>query len=128
MSSPDERQLAQGSPRPTVGATPCGWSENRLTALGFGLCALFAVADALLGHRVILIGLLIVGPCCGVLTGRWLRTAFLGGFAVVLAVVLGVADGIWGTFAHVAFLVAVIVVAVVSTLSAAIIERFSSRR
>lgn len=91
--------------------------------LGFSLCALVALVDALLGHRVILIGLLIVGPCCAVFTCRWARTALVGGWAVALGLLLGVPDNIWGTVTHMAFLGAVFVVAVVSTLSAGIAER-----
>jgi len=139
MSSPDGRfnghlsnstakhLLAEELARTRVEASPWGWSADRLTILGLVLCALVAAADALLGHRVILIGLLIVGPCCGVLTGRWSRTALLGGWAVGLAVVLGVPDDIWGTVTQYAFLSAVVVVAVVSTVVSVTIERFTSR-
>jgi hypothetical protein len=79
--------------------------------------------DARLGHRVILIGLLIIGPCCAVLTGRWSRTALTGTWAVGLAVVLGLPDRIWGTAAHLAFLAAVLIVAVVSTIATAVVEK-----
>ena len=48
----------------------------------------------LLGHRVILIGLPIVGLGYGVLTGRWSWTALPGGQPVGLAIVLGVTDDI----------------------------------
>jgi hypothetical protein len=41
-------------------------------------------------------GLLILGLCCAVLTGRWSRTAWSGALAFGLAVVLGIPDGIWG--------------------------------
>ena len=39
------------------------------------LPSLVAGADAALGHRVVLIGLLIVGPCFSLLSGRWSPTA-----------------------------------------------------
>ena len=84
--------------------------------------SLIAATDAILGRHVILIGLLIAGPCCGLLTG-WARTATVGAWAIALAVVLGLPDGIWGTSTHLAFLGAVGIVALVSTSSAAIIER-----
>jgi len=86
------------------------------------------VLDVLVGHGGVLAGLLIVGPCCGVLTGRWSRSALLGSWAVVLAVVLGFADGLWATVTHLVFLAAVVVVGLASTLSAAVIEWSSSRR
>jgi hypothetical protein len=81
----------------------------------------------LVGHGGLLTGLLIVGPCCGVLTGRWSCTALLGTWAVFLAVVLGFANSPWATIEHVAFLAAVFVVGLVSTLAAAIIEWSESR-
>jgi hypothetical protein len=109
-------------------STPWGWSANRVTALALGLTALVAGSDALVGHRLILIGLLIVGPCCALLTGRWAQTALAGACAVGLAVILGVPDRIWGTAAHLAFLAAVLVVALVNTLAALIIERSTSGR
>ena len=80
--------------------------------------SLIAATDAILGRHVILIGLLIAGPCCGLLTG-WARTATVGAWAIALAVVLGLPDGIWGTSTHLAFLGAVGIVALVSTSSAA---------
>ena len=81
-----------------------------------------AAADAALGHRVVLIGLLIIGPCCALLTGRWLPTGLTGLWVIALAVVLGVPDGIWGTSIHLVFLAAVTAVACVSTLAAAVIS------
>lgn len=46
--------------------------------------------------------------------------------AVGLAIVLGVTDDIWGSPADVVFLAAVLFVALVGTISAATIERFTS--
>ncbi len=68
-----------------------------------------------------LIGLLIVGPCSVLLTGRWVLTGLTGLFAIGLAVALGIPDGNWGTSTHLAFLAAVTVVALAVTLAAAII-------
>jgi len=73
-------------------------------------------------HRVILIGLLIAGPCCVLLTGRWIPAGLTGLWVIGLAVVLGLPDSIWGTSTHLAFLATVIAVAMVSTLAAALIE------
>jgi hypothetical protein len=100
-----------------------GWSIRRVWYLALAVSSLIAATDAILGRHVILIGLLIAGPCCGLLTGRWARTATVGAWAIALAVVLGLPDGIWGTSTHLAFLGAVGIVALVSTSSAAIIER-----
>ena len=52
----------------------------------------------------------------------------VGAWAVALAVALGVPDRIWGSWTHLAFLAAVVIVAVVSTASAALIERVQAIR
>ncbi|HUZ55528.1 MAG TPA: hypothetical protein VMU94_23735 [Streptosporangiaceae bacterium] len=95
-----------------------GWSVRRLLILGLSLSGLVAVVDAALGRRVVLIGLLIVGPCCALLTGRWILTCLTGLWVIALAVVLGVPDGIFGTPTHLAFLGGVAVVALASTIAA----------
>jgi hypothetical protein len=46
---------------------------------------------------LILIGLLIAGPCYALLTARWAPTAASACFAVVLAVILGIPDQIIAT-------------------------------
>ena len=99
-----------------------GWPVRKLFLLGLGLSVCIAVVDALLGHHVILIGLLIAGPCCVVLTGRWVPAGLTGLWVIGLALVLGIPDGIWGTSTHLVFLAAVAAVALASTLAAAIIQ------
>ncbi|HEY1616448.1 MAG TPA: hypothetical protein VGG25_02460 [Streptosporangiaceae bacterium] len=99
-----------------------GWPVRKLWFLGLAISIAIAVIDAMLGHRVILIGLLIAGPCLVLLTGRWVPTGLTGLWVIGLAVVLGVPDGIWGTGTHLVFLAAVAAVALVSTLAAAVIE------
>jgi hypothetical protein len=84
--------------------------------------------DAALGNRAILIGLLIVGPCCVVLTGRWVPTGLTGLWVTGLAVVLGLPDGIWGTAIFFTWLGAVAVVALVSTAAAAFIQTLGPAR
>ena len=99
-----------------------GWPVRRLYILGPALTTLAAAADAALGARVVLIGLLIIGPCSVLPTGRWIPTMVTGLWATGLAVVLGIPDRIWGTSTHLAFLAAVAVVALANTAAAAIIE------
>jgi cation:H+ antiporter len=99
-----------------------GWPVRRLWILGLALTAMAAAADAALGARVVLIGLLIIGPCSVLPTGRWVPTGITGLWATGLAVVLGIPDRIWGTTTHLAFLAAVAVVALANTAAAAIIE------
>jgi cation:H+ antiporter len=114
--------FAAGLARPaTLGSQRPGWPAGRLWALGLALTVAVAAADAGLGHRVVLIGLLIVGPCSVLLTGRWVLTGLTGLFAIGLAVALGIPDGIWGTGTHLAFLAAVTVVTLAATLAAAVI-------
>jgi len=98
-----------------------GWPGGRLWGLGLALTLTVAAVDVGLGHRVVLIGLLIIGPCSVLLTGRWIQTGLTGLCAIGLAVALGIPDGIWGTGIHLAFLTAVVVVALASTLAAAVI-------
>jgi hypothetical protein len=130
---PDDREpttngtqpgLALRSPQPGQSLLT-GWSISRVWYLALVLTSSIAAADAILGHHVILIGLLIAGPCCALLTGRWARTAIVGGWAVALAVLLGIPDEIWGTSTHLVFLAAVVIVALVSTSSAAVVEKRS---
>ena len=100
-----------------------GWPITRVWYLALAISSLIAATDAMLGHHVILIGLLIAGPCCALLTGRRAQTAAASAWAIALAVILGVPDQIWGTTTHLVFMAAVITVAAASTTSAAIIER-----
>ena len=100
-----------------------GWSIGRLWRLSFLLCLAVGALDAATGPHLILIGALIVGPCCALLTGRWIRTALTGVFALSLGTLLGVPDGIFSTYVHYAFLAAITVVTITATLSAAYLQR-----
>ena len=83
---------------------------------------LIAVADTVLGSRVILIGLLMVGPCCALFSARRVSTTQAGGIAVGLALLLALPDGIWGTTTQFAFTGAVKMVAIACTWAAGIVE------
>ena len=98
-----------------------GWPARRLWILGLTVPLIVAAADAALGARVILIGLLITGPCCALLTGRWVPTGLTGLWVTALAVMLGIPDGIWGTGTQLAFLAAVAGAAAACTVAAALI-------
>ena len=69
-----------------------GWSTSCLWRPSLILCCVIAACDAASGPHLILIGLLIVGPCCALLTARWTLTATASCFALALGVVLGVLD------------------------------------
>ncbi|HEY2074977.1 MAG TPA: hypothetical protein VGH53_01450, partial [Streptosporangiaceae bacterium] len=83
--------------------------------------------DAATGPRVVLIGLLAVGPCIALLTGRWLPAAITGVWACGLAVLLGLPDGIWATGTHLAFVSAIAIVAAAAAAGAAMIDRAGRR-
>ena len=100
-----------------------GWSIGRLWRLSLIVCGVVAACDAASGPHLILIGLLIAGPCCALLTARWALTAAAGGFAVVLGVVLGVPDQIFATVTQYTFLAAVAAVGTTATVGAAILQR-----
>jgi len=99
-----------------------GWSTGRLWRLSLIVSAAVAACDAATGPHLILIGLLIAGPCCALLTARWALTAAASGFAVVLAVVLGVPDQIFATVTQYAFLAAVAAVGTTATIGAAVLQ------
>ena len=99
------------------------WDERRAWRVSVALCLAVAAADAATGHRIILMGLLALGPCLALLTGRWRRTAAVGGLAFGLGVLLGVPDQVFATYVQYAFLAAIAVVAATATTGAAVIER-----
>jgi hypothetical protein len=85
-----------------------------------------AAIDVATGHRVILIGLLVIGPCIA-LTGRWLPVSVTGAWACGLAVFLGLPDRIWAASTHLAFISATTIVAAVAVGGAVMIDRLSQR-
>ena len=99
-----------------------GMSVGQVWWLALLLTSIIAATDAILTH-IVLITLLTAGPFCGLLTGRWSRTALVGVWAVALAVVLGFPDGIWGTRVQMVDLGTVAGVALLSTIAATLIER-----
>ena len=99
------------------------WDEQRAWRVSVALCLAVAAVDAVTGHRIILMGLLALGPCLALLTGRWRRTAAVGGLAFGLGVLLGLPDQVFATYIQYAFLAAIAVVAATATTGAAVIER-----
>ena len=109
-------------PGPARGSLLAGWPVRRLWILGLAISFIVAAIDAALGNRVVLIGLLTAGPCCVLLTGRWIPTALTGVWVIGLAAALGIPDGIWGTAIHFTWLSAVAAVALASTVAATVIQ------
>jgi len=90
----------------------------------FGVSTAVAVADALAGHHLILIGLLIAGPMLAAVNLDGPRTGLVAGYALGLAVALGPVDDIWGTPDH---LLRCLVVAVGGGFATAIAVSRTSR-
>ena len=88
---------------------------------------MIAVTDAILGPRFILIGLLMIGPCCALFSAQRVRAAEVGTVAVVLALVLALPDGIWDTPAQFALTAAVLMVAIACTWAAGVIGSVTRR-
>jgi hypothetical protein len=100
-----------------------GWSVRRIWWLAFTLSMLIAVTDAILDNGVILVALLGTGPFCGLLTGRWIRTATIAIWTVALAVLLCIPDEIWDTSAQLVNVSVVVAAGLLSTAAASFIER-----
>ena len=100
-----------------------GLSTGRLWAASLMACLGIAACDAACGPHLVLIGLLICGPCCALLTARWPLTAITGGFAVALGIVLGVPDQIFATTTQYAFIAAVAAASALSTACSAVLQR-----
>lgn len=94
-----------------------------LWQLGIGWSSVAALADAATGRQMVLSGLVLLGPVCVFLTGRWLRTALTGAWAICLVVVLGIPDGIWGSRLEAYLITLAVFVAAVSTLALVVTVR-----
>lgn len=97
-------------------------SVGRLLAVALLVSSAVAICDALL-PGVILIGLLVIGPCCALFSGRWRTTAVAGVWSVLLGVVVAIPDGIWATATQGLYLAALTVVSIAATLASALLER-----
>jgi hypothetical protein len=80
-----------------------------------------ASVDAVIGARLILIGLLVAGPVLASLSLQLRPIAAVGAAAVVLAVALGAPDGIWLSSEHAVWIAAVALVAVTDTALIAVV-------
>jgi cation:H+ antiporter len=99
-----------------------GWSVGRLWRLSLISCGVIAACDAASGPHVVLIGLLVIGPVCALLTGRWALTAAASCLAIALGVALGVPDQIFATVTQYVFLAAVAAVGATATVGAAVLQ------
>jgi hypothetical protein len=90
---------------------------------GMAWSSLAAVVDASTGRRMVLSGLVLLGPVCVFFTGRWLRTAVAGGWTACLVAILGVSDGIWGSRLEALLITSAVLVAALGTLALVITVR-----
>lgn len=88
-----------------------------LWQLGIAWSSLAAVLDAATGRRIVLSGLVLLGPLCVFFTGCWLRTAVAGAWATCLVVILGIPDGIWGSRLEAFLITLAVFVAALTTLA-----------
>lgn len=116
------RTAAAAKARPDRESLLAGWPARTVWALGWAATVIVAAADAALGEHAILIGLLVIGPCCAALTGRWVPTGLIGLWVIGLAFTLCLPDGIWGDADCYAWLALVAVVALACTGAAAFIQ------
>jgi len=100
-----------------------GWSIGRLWKLSFILCSAVAACDAASGPRLILIGLLIVGPCCALLTGPLGPHRRRQLFRLRTRRRARRADQIFATVTQYAFLAGIAAVSMTATVSAVILQR-----
>ena len=104
-----------------------GWSVGRLWRLSLTVSAVIAACDAASGPHLILIGGLIAGPFCALLTRRWALTAAATVVALALGGLLGVPDQIFATATQYALLAAVAAVGAAATAGAAVLQRTVSK-
>ena len=117
-ASPDRRRIEPLLP---------GWSAGRLWRLSVVLCSAVAAVDAASGPHLILIGLLIAGPCIALLTARWALTAAATSYAIALGIALGVPDQIFATTTQYTLLATVAATGTAATIGAAFLGRLGPR-
>ena len=100
-----------------------GWSVGRLWRLSLILSAVIAACDAASGPHLILIGGLIAGPFCALLTRQWALTAAATVVDLALGGLLGVPDQIFATVTQYACLALVAAIGAAATVAAAVLRR-----
>ncbi len=106
-----------------TGIRTAGWNTGRLWKLTLVTCSAVSACDAVTGPHQILIGFLVIGPCCALLTACWALTAAASCYALVLGAILGVPDHIFATLTQYALLAAVAAVGTAATIGAAVLQR-----
>lgn len=108
--------------------SPRSWSRRAWVSLAVGFLVAVAVLDAVLGHRLIITGLLAFAPGLAAVSRRPTATMFVGATAVGLAVALGAPNEIWLTVEHVLWIAAVSIVAMSAAALILIASRHAARQ
>jgi phosphoserine phosphatase RsbU/P len=99
MTRPDRRAWAAASSGVAHQETAVQ-AKSRSMLVAVLVTSAIALLDAWTGSRAILLGLLIAGPLLAAASLDAQRTAIVGLYALGLAVLLGIPDGIFGTTDH----------------------------
>ena len=113
--------------RPFEGSVVPGWNVRRVWWLSLALTCAAVLVVYLTSPSVDLIGLLVVGPCCALLTGQWRTTSLIAALTVGSATAMAARFGGIMTAEHLAFLTAVIVVSAVCIVCTILVERLALR-
>ena len=103
------------------------WSQRSwVPAVAF--LASVAIVDAVLGHRLIITGLLALAPGLAAVSRRPAVTTLVGAAAIGLAVALGAPNEIWLTVEHVLWIAAVSIVASATATLVLVASRHAARQ
>jgi hypothetical protein len=116
------RPAPTGDRSPLTSAPPPRWTAARVSVLALLLSSAIAAVDAAL-PGVSLVVLLTAGPCCAMFSRRMVTTVVAGLWSFLLAVIMCVPDGIWGTATQGVYLAVIALVSVSSVRVAALLER-----
>jgi len=120
------RAKSAGERVPVAAIPPPRWTAARIAVLALLLSSAIAAVDAVV-PGVSLVGLLTIGPCCAMFSRRVMTTVVAGLWSFLLAVIMCLPDGIWGTANQAVYLAVIALVSVSSVRVAAILERSQFR-
>jgi PAS domain S-box-containing protein len=110
-------------------ARPRGRSRERINLIAvLAWCSVVAAIDAAVDETTVLIGLLVTGPLLAALRASSRTTAVVAGYAVALALVLGVADHMFLSGDHIVRVVVVSLGSFLAVLLARTRERLERAR
>lgn len=123
VAGPEREDVGGMGPRPLFASAVRGWLVVVLAAT-----TVLAAVDALAGTGVVLITPLVLAPPAAAVRLRPRAVVGVSVYAIVLALGLGLVDGIFGTARHLVAVVAVAGAAALATAIASTRERLESER